>query len=180
MADEPVDARREALLQALQHGGARFILIGGAALQSHGQAYVTQDVDITPARSPENLARLAEILNTLDCRLVVDAADASQDVPLPAGYFTADNLGRQDVWNLATQLGKLDIAFAPSGFPSGYEQLRRRAKTLRVAQTSLAVAIAALDDVEHSKRIAARPKDRRYLQSVGRLQAPRPPAPPAR
>lgn len=180
MADEPVDERREALLQALAHGGAQFILIGGAALQSHGQAYVTQDVDITPARSPQNLARLAAILNTLDCRLVVDAADASQDVPLPAGYFTADNLGRQEVWNLATELGKLDIAFAPSGFPSGYEQLSRRAKTLRIAQTSLTAAVAALDDVEHSKRVAARPKDRRYLQSVGRLQPPQPPDASAR
>lgn len=180
MADQPVDARREALLQALAHGGAQFILIGGAALQSHGQAYVTQDVDITPARSPENLARLAAILNTLDCRLVVDAADASQDVPLPAGYFTAENLGRQESWNLATQLGKLDIAFAPSGFPSGYEQLRRHAEAVRVAQTSLTVAVAALDDIEHSKRVAARPKDRRYLRSVGRLQPPQPPNATAR
>lgn len=143
-------------------------------------AYVTQDVDITPARSPANLARRAATLNTLDCRLVVDAADASQDDPLPAGYFTAANLGRQNIWNLATQLGKLDIAFAPSGFSSGHEQLSRRAKTLRVAQTSLTAAVAALDDVEHSKRVAARPKDRRYLQSVGRLQPPQPPDATAR
>lgn len=99
-------------------------------------------------------------------------------MPLPAGHFTAENLGRQDVWNLATRLGRLDIAFAPSGFPAGYEQLQRRARPLRVAQTSLTVAVAALADVEHSKRVAARPKDRRYLQAVGRLRAPRPPGSP--
>lgn len=101
-------------------------------------------------------------------------------MPLPAGFFTAENLGRQEIWNLATALGKLDIAFAPSGFASGYAQLQRRAATLPVAQTTITALVAALADVEHSKRVAARPKDRRYLQAVGRLRAPQPPDPPQR
>lgn len=75
MADAEVGREREALLGALQAAGADFIVIGGAAIQSHGQAYVTQDVDITPARTQANLARLAAILNTLRCRLVVDPAE---------------------------------------------------------------------------------------------------------
>ena len=32
----------------------------------------------------------------------------------------------------------------------------------------MTVAVAALADVEHSKRIADRPKDRDYLERVGR------------
>jgi len=68
--------------------------------------------------------------------------------------------------------GKLDVTFHPSGFPDGYEQLRPRARGLRVAQPSVTVRVAALEDVEHSKRIANRPKDRDYLARVGRLRPP--------
>jgi hypothetical protein len=39
MADEtdPIDRGREMLLRALREGDVRFVVIGGAALQSHGQ-----------------------------------------------------------------------------------------------------------------------------------------------
>ena len=112
------------------------------------------------------------MLNRLDCRLVIDPADDSQDVPLPTGYFTAQSLARHSIWNLQTVHGKLDLTFHPSGFPDGYAQLRRRAEPREVAQTLVTVRIAALEDVEHSKRTANRPKDRDYLTRVGRLQAP--------
>jgi hypothetical protein len=173
VAGQTIDPDRDALLRALHQSGAAFVVIGGAALQSHGLAYTTQDIDVTPARSKTNLQRLAATLNDLDCRLVVDVADSSQDVPVPADYFTADNLARQDTWNLNTRHGKLDITFAPAGFTAGYEQLRHRATALHVAQTSMTLPVAALEDVEHSKRTAGRPKDRDYLTQVGRLDPPR-------
>ncbi|HVF77241.1 MAG TPA: hypothetical protein VNA28_03000 [Solirubrobacteraceae bacterium] len=44
MADA-LDEDRVALIEVLARSGAQFVLIGGAALQSHGQAYATQDID---------------------------------------------------------------------------------------------------------------------------------------
>jgi predicted nucleotidyltransferase len=44
-ADGGIDAGRDALLRTLCEGGVRFVLIGGAAIESHGQPYSTQDVD---------------------------------------------------------------------------------------------------------------------------------------
>jgi hypothetical protein len=43
MADQadPIDQGRETLLRALREGDVRFVVIGGAALQSHGQRYET-------------------------------------------------------------------------------------------------------------------------------------------
>lgn len=172
MAHLDLDPGREALLRALTQANVAFVVIGGAALQSYDQSHRTDDIDVTPEHSHENLARLATVLNELNCKLVIDPADDSQDVPLPAGYFTAHSLARHSIWNLQTTHGKLDITFHPSGFPAGYEQLRVRAKPREVAQTSVTVRVAALEDVEHSKRIADRPKDRDYLTRVGRLQAP--------
>lgn len=159
---------REALLRALQDAGVRYIVIGGAALETHAQPHRTLDVDITPATEPENLDRLAVALNALHCQLVTDVDDPGSWVALPSDYFTAATLRRATVWNLHTSHGPLDVTFTPSGFPQGFDELQGNARPLVVAGTTITVAVAALADVEHSKRIADRPKDRDYLERVGR------------
>ncbi len=175
-----IDHGRETLLRALSEGGVRFVVIGGAALQSHGQRYETEDIDITPDRTQENLKRLADVLNHLHCHLEVDPEHPERAVPLPDDYFTSTVLAQAAVWNLRTVHGKLDLTLSPSGFPDGYTQLTPGAQRARVAATTIEVAIASLADVEHSKRIADRAKDRAYLQQVGQLQtSPPPTSPPA-
>jgi len=159
-----VDADREALLGVLAGHRVAFVLIGGAAIQSHGRRYDTQDIDLTPATTPENLTRLADALNDLKCRLITDPADVGSWVELPAGYFTPRSLLAASVWNLATRHGQLDLCFAPEGFPGGYGDLHPRATERTVAGTTVVVAVAALEDVRESKRLADRPKDREYLQ----------------
>lgn len=163
MVDAPdggIDPRREALLRALHDGSVQFVLIGGAALESHGERYETEDVDVTPECTQENLARLAEVLNRLECHLEVDPAHPERAVPLPGDYFTATVLARATVWNLGTLHGKLDLSLSPSGFPEGYSQLAIGARRARVAATTIEVSIASLAEVEHSKR-------RRPLQGPG-------------
>lgn len=113
----PTDDEREALLAVLVRHEVEFVLIGGAAIQSHGRRYDTLDVDVTPSTDEANLDRLADALNELGCRLVTDPADTGAWVPLPAGYFTARSLRAATVWNLATRHGQLDVSFTPSGFP---------------------------------------------------------------
>jgi hypothetical protein len=46
------------------------------------------------------------------------------------------------------------------------------AQQREVAATTVTVSVASLTDVEHSKRTADRPKDRAYLEQVGRLDEP--------
>jgi hypothetical protein len=172
VAEQSHDPDRQALIGALASGQVEFIVIGGAAVESHGIDYRTVDIDLAPQASHENLARLADVLNELRPSLVISEADDSQDVPLPAHYFTADSLKNQTFWNLRTSLGKLDIAFAPAGFPNGYDDLQAHAQPRQLAATTLTVQVASLEDVEHSKRVAGRPKDTQYLQRVGRLEPP--------
>lgn len=87
-ADHP--GRAELLSVFLRHG-VKFVVIGGAAIQSHGRPYDTQDIDLTPDRDETNLLRLAAALNELECRLVTDPLDASGWVALPP---TTSRLGR--------------------------------------------------------------------------------------
>ena len=159
-----IDPDREALLGVLARHGVAFVLIGGAAIQSHGLRYDTRDMDVTPDTTPENLATLAGALNELDCRLITDPADAGSWVPLPSDYFTERSLRSASLWNLATRHGQLDLCFTPAGFPHGYTDLEPRARQQAVAETTVVVSVAALDDVHESKRQADRPKDREYLQ----------------
>lgn len=159
-----IDADREALLAVLAHHGVEFVLIGGAAIQSHGRRYDTLDIDVTPSVDPDNLAKLAAALNELQCRLVTDPADADSWVALPSDYFTPRSLRAASVWNLATPHGQLDLTFAPAGFPGGYRDLAPRASRRPAAGTTVVVSVAALEDVHESKRQADRPKDREYLR----------------
>jgi hypothetical protein len=161
-----VDPDREALLGVLMRHRVAFVLIGGAAIQSHGCRYDTQDVDLTPDTEPENLARLADALNELECKLVTDPADTASWVALPPDYFTPRSLLAAGVWNLATRHGLLDLTFAPTGFPGGYSDLAPRATRRTVAETTIVVSIAALEDVHESKRQADRPKDREYFRQA--------------
>ena len=161
-----VDPDREALLGVLMRHRVAFVLIGGAAIQSHGRRYDTQDIDLTPDTEPENLSRLASALNSLDCRLVTDPADTASWVALPPGYFTPRSLLAASVWNLATRHGLLDLTFTPTGFSGGYSDLAPRATQRAVAGTTIVVSIAALEDVHESKRQADRPKDREYFRQA--------------
>jgi hypothetical protein len=164
-ADQP--GRAELLRDFLRHE-VKFILIGGAAIQSHGRRYDTQDIDLTPDRDETNLLRLAAALNELECQLVTDPVDPSGWVALPADYFTPRSLLAASVWNLATRHGLLDLSFTPSGFPGGYAAFAPGATTMPAAGTSVLVPVASLDDVHASKRAADRPKDRAYFEEAER------------
>jgi len=164
-ADRP--GRAELLSVFLRHE-VKFVVIGGAAIQSHGRRYDTQDVDLTPDRGESNLLRLAAALNELECRLVTDPADPGSWVALPADYFTPRSLLGASVWNLATRHGLLDLSFTPSGFPGGYADLAVGATSMPAAGTSISVLVASLDDVHASKRAADRPKDRAYFAASGK------------
>ena len=87
-------------------------------------------------------------------------------VALPPDYFTPRSLLAAGVWNLATRHGLLDLTFAPTGFPGGYSDLAPRATRRTVAETTIVVSIAALEDVHESKRQADRPKDREYFRQA--------------
>jgi|NGEPerStandDraft_6_1074524.scaffolds.fasta_scaffold153009_1 hypothetical protein len=161
-----LDTDREGLLGLLVRHRVAFVLIGGAAIQSYGRRYDTLDIDLTPDTAPENLARLADALNKLQCRLITDPADASSWVELPTGYFTPRGLLAASIWSLATRYGQLDLCFSPTGFPGGYRDLAPRATERAVAGTKIVVSVAALDDIHESKRQTGRSKDREYLQAA--------------
>ncbi len=113
---------------------------------------VTADADITPARDPDNLTRLAAALRELAARIFTEG--------LPEGLAfdcSPQILARAGLWNLITSAGWPDLAFAPSG-TTGYDDLSKGA--VRFTVYGVELLAARLEDIIRSKEAAARPQDR--------------------
>lgn len=148
----------EAVLGVLNRHGVRYIVIGAVAAIAQGYPLNTGDLDITPARDPDNLERLASVLHELDARLRVSADPDGVEFPIEAEY-----LGRVDSWTLATRHGDFDILFTPAG-TRGYDDLRRAAVPVQIADGE--VRMASLLDIIRMKEVSARPKDLAQLPAL--------------
>ena len=150
------------ILLLLTEHGVEFVLIGGFAAVVHGSPLPTQDVDVTPRRQRDNLARLSAALTELDARVRTEGTD-----PLPFAH-DPDSLARADIWNLTTRYGDLDINFTPAG-TFGYDDLRRDA--IEIELRGITVRLASLADIVRSKGATGRDKDRRALPVLRELLA---------
>jgi predicted nucleotidyltransferase len=155
----------EHIVRTLAEHGVRFVVIGAYGALAHGSPFPTEDVDVTPEASSENLDRLSTALRALDAKIRTDAAPAG----LPFDH-DGESLGAAAVWNLKTPYGDLDLSFVPAG-TEGFEQLNRSG--LDVDFDGVAVRVASLEDIVRSKQAANRDKDRRHLPVLRELLANR-------
>lgn len=147
------------LLEALQRHGVDFIVVGAAAAISQGSPLPTYDLDVTPARDPQNIERIAAALTELDAKL----RTPTEPVPFP---IEPKMLARGEAWALDTTFGSLDLVFTPAG-TQGYEDLRRDALLVDLG-TEKPALVASLRDVIRMKEASAREKDRMQLPALRR------------
>lgn len=148
------------LLAALNRHGIRFVVIGGIAAIAQGYPLPTQDLDVTPERSAENLGRIAAALDELGARLRVSRG-ADVDFPIDAEF-----LGEAAVWTLSTRYGSLDLVFEPAG-TTGYQDLTRAAVGVDLGDGVL-VRAAHLRDLIRMKEASGREKDVAQLPALRR------------
>jgi hypothetical protein len=116
-------------------------------------------VDVTPARTRDNLGRLAEALKELSAKLRVPELDYPMPIALDERTFDQGT-----TWTFVTNLGFLDVALLPDG-THGYDDLKRSATVEQITDT-LAISVASLADVIRSKEAAGREKDRAVLPTL--------------
>lgn len=151
----------ERLLGVLADERVDFVVVGGYAAMLHGATRPTEDVDVTPAATTDNLARLTRALERLDARIRTDA------VPDGLPFDTSAEAMRGVLMlNLTTRFGELDLTFEPSG-TDGYADLSEHAVQREIG--SLSIQVAALADVIRSKEASGRDKDIRALNELYRL-----------
>ncbi len=150
------------ICEILNEEGVRYVVVGGIATVMHGSTLSTQDIDLVPDQSDNNLAALARALQRLNVRIRTDGE--SLDAKIDEIFLRNSSF----ILNLVSDYGDIDIAFQPSGPLDGYEGWKKGAVPLSIG-TDVTVWVAALDDVVESKRAANRPKDLAalpYLESL--------------
>lgn len=153
MHSHPKAADLPALVAKLCDAGVEFIIVGGAAAVLQGAPITTVDLDIVHRRTPENVARLLEVLLGLDATMRYDLARRGLRP-------TAEMLSGRGQINLSTSLGPLDpLCELDAG--QGYDELlvhsqpvNAEGRLLRVLDLPTLIAV---------KTKAGRPKDRMVL-----------------
>ncbi len=157
MTFDPVE-----ICAVLVEEGVQFVLLGGFAGVVHGSPLPTEDIDILPSRTDENLERLARALQQLGAK--IRTGDEAIETTIDAAF----NRNMPHMLNLVTRYGDLDLVFTPAGALASYEQWAVLARSAELRE-GLVVAVASLDDIIASKLAANRPKDQRslpYLESL--------------
>ncbi len=157
MADPiPLDAER--IFAALGAHGVEYVVVGGIAVQVHGHVRMTNDIDLIPSPTPENLERLARALAELGARVLNPGSEHLQ--------IDARMLPRATLWQFSTDMGDVDVLHeAPGAAP--FPQLRER--SLQIALGEHPISIAGRDDLIRMKRAAGRAVD---LADIAALTEP--------
>lgn len=143
------------LLKVLARNEVEYVLVGGMAAVLHGSPVVTSDADIMPSRTTDNLTHLGQALRDLDA--LIRSSSEPRGIPFDPH---PELLRSVAILNLTTRYGDLDLVIAPQGI-ADYDTLRGEAVAFDI--DGIAVQVAALDDIIHSKETADRPRDRAVL-----------------
>lgn len=148
------------ILQRLVEGEVEFLLIGGVAVGYHGHVRATKDVDVVPAPDPENLKRLARVLQEIEAQVEGAGDFGKGELPDPLDPSALELGGN---WVLSTRLGRLDVMQWIGDAPL-WSQLLPGAIEDRIA--NLPLKIVGFEDLVKLKELAGRPEDLIDLQRL--------------
>ncbi len=154
----------EGILEELTRGGVDFLVIGGVAVGFHGYIRATKDVDIVPAPKPDNLKRLASVLERLNAEL--DGAEDFENDELP-DPLDPDTLALGGNWVLQTRLGRFDV-LQWIGDEALWDTLSPNAQQAEIE--GLRVKVVSYEDLVALKEQAGRGSD---LEDLKRLREAR-------
>jgi predicted nucleotidyltransferase len=156
----PEPLRLRQLLGRLVESEARFVLVGGLAVNAWGYIRATRDIDLVPDPSRENLERLDVLLKDLGGKVDVDGRLLDSNAISPF-------LRTGDRTLVVTDLGRVDILQGLPQVPA-FEVLEEKATD--VEMDGLVVRVCSLDHLLEMKRASERPRDRDDLEALESAQ----------
>ncbi|WP_411279079.1 hypothetical protein [Gemmatimonas sp.] len=150
----------ERLLTALHEGNVEFIIVGGVAARAHGSSRLTDDLDVSYARSPANLARLVKALAPFEPYL----RGAPPGLPFD---WSAATLRAGLNFTLTTNSGAIDLLGEITG-GGAYDALLPH--TIAITAFGLELRLLDLPWLIHVKRAVGRPKDLEVIAELEALQ----------
>lgn len=149
------------LLEAFNRHGCRYVVIGMLAATFQGSPLRTDDLDVCPEGSDDNLERFARALSDIGAREWDPHKGEEMERQWSAATLKVDSL-----WILRTEHGNLDLLFKPKG-TNGYEDLERDAVVVEV--DDLQITVASVESIIRMKEAAGREKDLAQLPTLRRL-----------
>jgi hypothetical protein len=141
-------------LDVLARHGVEFVVVGGVAAVLAGAPISTFDLDIVPARSPENLVKLVAALSEIDARY--------RDL---TGRIQVDGLAGPGHHLLLTTCGPVDV-LGTIGQNDGYDQLLEDVVERKIGDHR--VRTLGLASLIRTKEAAGREKDLAVLAILRR------------
>ena len=146
----------QALAEALDRAGVRYLIAGGLAVNAHGYLRFTKDVDLVAQLMPENIARIFSALAALGYRpLVPITAEQFSDQSLRDGWIRDKGMQVLQFWSDQHRETPVDV-FVTEPFPFDEEYARAVAKPLHA---NLLVRFASIPALIRMKEAAGRPQD---------------------
>ena len=136
-----------------------YLLVGGVGARLQGAATTTQDLDVMPEPSPDNLRRFADALSGPTTEHKPTNATTYQPHPVvdPMEFRTSD------VCSYRTERGVIDVLMELPGV-GGYDAVIGNAR--RYDWQGITIVVAAIDDIITSKETVDRAKDRRAIDAL--------------
>jgi hypothetical protein len=148
------------LLRLLCGDQVEFVLIGGFAVTLQGYVRTTQDIDIVPKPSTDNLSRLWDALSSIDARPGEIADFKPEELPVP---FSREGLveGKGN-WTLYTGLGRIDLMSYVEDMDGEltYDELRAGAERIDLVEVGHPIWVASVEHLIGMKQRANRDQDR--------------------
>lgn len=154
------------IIDALERAGVRYVVAGGIAVNLHGFARFTKDLDLLLDLEPNNALRGMQALAGFGLRPRVavsleDFADASKR----EDWFTNRSMLVFQVWHPDDPFCTVDVFIRN---PVDFEELWMRSVVNQIG--SVACRIVSIDDLIAMKRAAGRPQDLRDIESLEQIK----------
>lgn len=138
------------ILRALIGAKANVVVVGGIAMQLHGSAYLTSDVDFVYERTRENAERLVAALGRFDPR----PRGFPSDLPF---IFDVQTLMVVEILTLDSTAGAIDLLATLKGV-GDYNAVEAASEPFPFEEHS--IRILSIDGLIAAKTASGRPKDK--------------------
>lgn len=158
----------EAILQALNDVGSRYLIVGGLAVAAHGYGRLTFDLDLVVQLKPENVRHALGALVTLGYAPIIPVrAEEFGDAAKRESWIRDKNMVLFQLHSEAHRETRIDL-FVTEPFDFDFEYDNAKTWELVPGQP---VRFVRLETLIKMKEMAGRPKDLEDLRQLRLLQA---------
>jgi hypothetical protein len=161
------------IIETLDRHRVEYLVVGGVAAYIYGATRLTSDADTVIRRSTANLQAVAEALQELKARYLVEGLSDEESQALPI-VLDGRSLASFEISTWRTDAGDLDILVeipAADGTRRTYDDLLPNATEGTFGPDNTIIRVAGLEDIIGSKQWADRPKDHEALPELRSLRA---------